>query len=101
MPPLQSLHAADSNQVPPAPSKLGLTMVPLASKIGPPPPVGSKFGKSHGFTQTGAIGPPAPREIVVPDGLYASAAAVALTVTWVRPQIRAKKVGRSFRVTCT
>ncbi len=64
--PLQSLHLAASNQF--LPNSVGSLMVPLGSKIGPAP-VGFRFGSSHGFTHTGAMGPPDPKEIVTPEGL--------------------------------
>ncbi len=70
-----------------------------------PPFPGSRFGTIHGFTHRGWTG------ITVPDAalptrsefeeLKASAVAVALTLAPRRPQIRAKKVGRSVRWTCT
>src|SRR5258707_2446358 len=74
------------------------------SKIGPAVAVsfvGSRFGSSHGFTHTGAIGRTGFALTPIPEGLYASAVAEAVTVTWVRPHIRAKKVGRSFLVIWT
>jgi hypothetical protein len=43
-------------------------MLPLELKIGPDP-IGFKLGNNHGFTQAGAIGPPAPSEMLTPDGL--------------------------------
>jgi hypothetical protein len=79
-------------------------MVPaVVSKIGLPGLLGSMFGNSHGFTHIGATGSGglvgAPRGFG--EGLYASAVADADTAIAVRPQMRAKKVGRSVFCTVT
>jgi hypothetical protein len=79
------------------PSSVGLaTMAPVTgSKIFPPVVlVGSRFGSNHGLTQMGATGIVVSPKAFIPEGLYASAVADAPAVNCVRPQTRAKKVGR-------